>query len=376
LCHFLVDRGVRVHFAYSDRRGSEQLQTLAAWIEECGGRTLNLGVANRPELRDFTALRALRRLVEEVRPDVIHSHSAKAGFLARILSCLGCRAAQVYHPHAYVGMRAKPGRFDSIYNLIERALGRLSCTVVVSSGEEDFARKRLHVPEARVRLLPNGVDLDRFSPAGVAEKRSRRMRLGLPIDRPILGFMARSSAQKDPVTLYRAFAHAVAVRPMALFHVGHGELDEELERIIAEHHLGEHMHRCPYTSEPAEFYRIVDGFVLTSRYEGCSLAALEALAANLPLILSRAPGNEDLLALPLSHSWSAEPGDVGGFARAIEAWSETVEATGIAINHRAIAREQFDRRQTCEAVFSLYRDLAPGARVPEGGSIRTGFRQQ
>ncbi len=64
-------------------------------------------------------------------------------------------------------------------------------------------------------------------------------------------------------------------------------------------------------SAPLDFYRAVDGFILTSRYEGFSLAVLEAVSANLPMILSEAPGNIDLLSQPLSHFVEGPAGRCG-----------------------------------------------------------------
>src|SRR5580704_18502408 len=89
LCHFLIERGVEVHLAYSDRRGSDRLPRLVAWVEQHGGRTVNLRTANRPAFSDWGALCSLLKLTRKVRPDVIHSHSSKAGFLGRILRGFG-----------------------------------------------------------------------------------------------------------------------------------------------------------------------------------------------------------------------------------------------------------------------------------------------
>src|SRR4051812_31496178 len=133
LCYFLHSQGVAVHLAYSDRRGSERLPKLVAWVEAQGGQTFNLRTSNRPAFSDIGAFAGLCRLIQRVRPDVIHSHSSKAGFLARVLALCGLRTPQVYHPHAYVGMRPTPGRIDGLYNSIEALLGRFSCTVAVSS---------------------------------------------------------------------------------------------------------------------------------------------------------------------------------------------------------------------------------------------------
>ncbi|HVU23475.1 MAG TPA: glycosyltransferase family 4 protein [Opitutus sp.] len=361
LCHFLDSQGVNVNLAYSDRRGSDRLPKLVEWVEERGGKTVNLRTANRPAPSDLRAFRGLLRLVRAVRPDVIHSHSSKAGFLARLLPFCGVRAAQFYHPHAYVGMRPRPGRIDPLYNFIEGVLGRVSCTIAVSSDERNFACQRLRIPPHRVHLLHNGVDTEVFAPVSLEKKRQLRAELGLPPDRPVLGFIGRASEQKDPRTLYRAFARAAAERPdIVLFHVGAGELAGELERLTAELGIRDRVLRRSYMATPAIFYRVVDGFILTSRYEGFSLAALEALAADLPMILSEAPGTTDLLARSLSHAWKAAPGDVDGFARGIVAWHDRL-GDGSLPNHRVIAETQFDIVEKNAAVLELYRQYAPRA---------------
>ncbi len=378
LCRFLDGEGVRVHLAYSDRRAGDRLPELVRWIEERGGRTLNLRTANRPTFADGGAFWSLRKLAREVRPDVIHSHSSKAGALARALRTAGVRAVQCYHPHAYVGMRPKPGRFDGVYNLVEGALGRTAHTIVVSTDEWRFARERLKIPAARLHFVSNGVDTDLFSPVGADEKRRRRAALGLPVDGAVLGFIGRASEQKDPLTLYRAFAQVAAERPVSLFHVGQGELAERLDEFVGHAGLAGRIFRRAYMSAPAEFYRVVDGFILTSRYEGCSLAALEALSANLPMILSDAPGNRDLLGQSLSHVWSAAPGDVDGFARGIACWHERLHDDG-PVNHRAVALARFERRQKYGEVLDLYRRLTAAVARPAGetgadaaGPLKTG----
>lgn len=369
LAGHLLASGHSVHLAYSDRRGSEALFRLVARIEGQGGRTLNLRVSNRPSAADLVALRSLRSFVRDLAPDLIHAHSAKAGVLAHLLPLLGGAggAPIIYHPHAYIGMRPQRGRLDFAYDAVERVLGRWSTTLVCSEDELRHALGRLGLPSDRVWTMPNGVDTDRFAPApDPTARRALRLRLGLPEDALILGSMGRASAQKDPLTLYRAFAAARATRPdIHLFHVGEGELDAEVERLIDELDLREHVTRLPYLATPADFYQAVDGFILTSRYEGFSLALLEALSAGLPLILGDAPGNRDLLRLPLSHAWVAPPGDIPAFADAIGEWARRLEADGGVrdCNHRLLARLRHDQGHCFRNVETLYHKQVTLARA-------------
>jgi glycosyltransferase involved in cell wall biosynthesis len=356
-CHFLIERGIEVHLAYSDRRGCDRLPKLVDWIEEHGGQTVNLSTSNRPALSDWGAFCSLLKLARTVKPDVIHSHSSKAGILARMLGFFGIRAVQFYHPHAYVGMRPVPGKLDSVYNMIERVLGRTAYTFAVSASEKSFACQRLKIPPKRVFLRQNGVNTDLFAPASPAEKLRLRGTLGLPLYQPILGFIGRSAPQKDPLTLYQAFARVAEEKSISLFHVGQGELDPQLDSLVGRLGLGHRVFRRPYMSTPADFYRVVDGFILTSQYEGFSLAVLEAVSANLPMILSEAPGNIDLLSQPLSHLWSAKPGDVEGFSRCIARWHERLQSPS-QINHRQIAQLQFDYRKKLWTIVELYQALS------------------
>lgn len=367
LADFLLEHHVSVHLAYSDRRASAALHDLVARVEAAGGRTLNLRTSNRPAPEDLRALRALRAFVRQIRPDIIHSHSSKAGALSRALPLTGIRGPRhVYHPHAYVGMRPKRGRVDFVYDRIENALGRWSTSVACSHDERRYAVDRLRISPKRALCVPNGIDTARFIPVSPGRKRELREKFGLSADAHLVGTLGRCSAQKDPLTLYRAFARAAAHDPrLMLFHVGQGELDPELDALVAAEGLQGRIKRLPYLGTPWEFYQCIDAFALTSRYEGLSLALLEALSCDLPLILSDAPGNGDLLERPLSHLWSVLPGDVNGFARAISEWvADRCGGNARPSNHRAVAEEHYDQRRNFTRVHALYDELLKDSRVP------------
>jgi glycosyltransferase involved in cell wall biosynthesis len=364
LIHFLLGQGVSVHFAYSDVRGGAGLRRLVERVESRGGRTLNLRVGNRPSFSDLAALLALRRLARDIRPDLIHCHSSKAGALARALPALGVLGVPlVYQPHAYIGMRPVRGRADFFYDAVERLLGRWSTTVTCSYDEQRYALHRLRVPPARVPAICNGVDTSRFTPGSPARRRELRAAFRLPPDAIVLGAMCRSSAQKDPLTLYLAFAAAARRDPrIVLFHVGQGELDPLLDAVVERHALEDRVIRLPFLATPADFYHAIDGFALASRYEGFSLALLEALAADLPIILSDAPGNGDLSHRPLSHLWIRHVGDQDGFADAILEWAaERASPRRSPCNHREIAETFYEQNRSLAKVLSLYRRLRPAS---------------
>lgn len=354
LASFLLERGHRIHLAYSDVRGSDRLTQLVAKVSAAGGMTMNLAVSNAPGPGDVVALLKLRKLVREARPDVIHAHSSKAGALARALVWLGVRQPVFYTPHAYFGLSGKGGMKSRVFNAVEAVLGRIGTTINLSEGERAFARDSLKIPQARLRLIANPVDCVRFRPADAAKRQEIRAALGVPAEAILLGSVGRLAFQKDPITLYRAFAKACQKRPeLWLYHLGEGELSAECAALADQLGIRSRIVRQTYLSEPLSFYQALDGMILTSRYEGLSFAVLEALACDLPVILSQVPGNNDFTEMGLSHCWSAGKEDADGFAEVIGQWAQDC-ALGRVSNHREIAETRFSQEACFGAIVREY----------------------
>lgn len=354
LASFLLERGHRIHLAYSDVRGSDRLTQLVAKVSAAGGKTVNLAVSNAPGPGDVAALLKLRRLVTEARPDVIHAHSSKAGALARALVMLGVRQPVFYTPHAYYGLSGKGGMKSRVFNAVETVLGRIGTTINLSEGERAFARDSLKIPQARLRLIANPVDCVRFRPADAAKRKEIRAALGVPTDAILMGSVGRLAFQKDPLTLYRAFAKACQKRPeLWLYHLGEGELSAECAALADQLGIRSRIVRQTYLSEPLSFYQALDGMILTSRYEGLSFAVLEALACDLPVVLSQVPGNNDFTEMGLSHCWSAGKEDVDGFAEVIGQWAQDC-GLGRDSNHREIAESRFSQEACFGAIVREY----------------------
>jgi glycosyltransferase involved in cell wall biosynthesis len=354
LALFLLAQGHSVDLAYSSVRGSDRLKTLVSHINAAGGETLDMRVGNAPGLSDFSALFRLRTLVSKTQPDAIHAHSSKAGALARALLLTGIKAPVFYTPHAYYGMSGRTGAKASLFTGIERLLGGLGTSITLSDGEFAYAADRLHVPREKLRLIPNPVDTHRFTAASKETKSQRKLELGVPPDALLLGSVGRLAYQKDPLTLYRSFAVAYRQTPnLWLYHLGTGELTEECAALAVELGIQDRIVRKPYLSEPLPFYEAIDVMMLTSRYEGLSFAVLEALACDLPVILSEAPGNVDFLHMDLSHAWSGPVEDHLGLGEAIKRWAVD-HAAQRPCNHRALAQSRFSQESCFGAVVKAY----------------------
>jgi glycosyltransferase involved in cell wall biosynthesis len=354
LVRFLMDCGQEVHIAYSDRRGSKELLQLVELVES-RGRTLNLGVSNQPSPRDLTALLRLRRFAGEIKPDIIHGHSSKAGILSRSLSFLGIKAAYFYTPHAYYGLAQRPGCAVKFYNQLERLFARIGTTINISVDERRFATDTLRIPPGGCVSIHNPVDAHAFVPGNDETRKVWREAHQLPVEAVVLGSMGRLSFQKDPQTLYRAFARFVSTgADVYLYHVGQGELQEELDALAKSLGLGKRLIRSTYCHQPATFYQVLDGFIVTSRYEaGWPLVVLEALASDLPIVTGTGPGTRHISEAGLSHCWTADVGEEDLFSSAISAWFEDRKKRRPS-NHRTIALKQFSTETCFGAVLDQY----------------------
>ena len=355
LVGYLAANGHEVGLAFSSRRGSPALDRLVRRVSDAGHPVLDLRVANAPQPGDVAALVRLARLIGRWRPDVVHAHSSKAGALARLLGPF-FRCPVIYTPHAYFGM-GRAGLKASVFTAIERCLGGVGRTVHVSEDEAEFGRSRLGLEPGRAVVVTNGIDVGRFRPPmDGAEKAACRRSLGLPEAPVLIGTLGRLSYQKDPETTYRAVAGLLRAGAVELVHVGAGELEGRCGALAGELGISGCVHRIGYLDDPAAFYRCLDLFVLTSRYEGLSLAVLEALATNLPVVLSRAAGNAVWEGEGLSHAGFGAVGDVEGLGAA----ARGLLGLGGEPNHRRLVEERYSDRVAYGRLEGLYRE-ATGA---------------
>ncbi len=364
LVDFLLEQGDRVHLAYSDLDASDQLHALVARVRSAGGRTLNLAVRNAPQPGDLPAILRLHSLIRQERPDVIHAHSSKAGALVRGLGLLGLRTPLFYTPHSYYRMHETISRKARVFHTLEQFFCRVGTTITMSGCESKFAERVIGVAPSRKLVIANGVDFGVFQPPTAEARRQLREKLGLPPEAKLLGSVGRFSLQKDPLSMYAAFAAVARELPdVHLVHLGQGELEPEADALIAANGIGERCHRLPYLNDTSPFYRGLDGFLLTSLYEGMSYAVLEALASDLPIVLTHAPGNDDFADGNFSHLEWCQPGDPASIAAAIREWRQKLDRPG-SPNHRTIATGLYAGEVCSRAIKDAYRAALP----PSGGA--------
>lgn len=227
---------------------------------------------------DAVASWRLWRALRKFGPfDIVHSHSSKAGALARVAGLFLGRAVVVYTPHAFVTLAPDASR---IYGAIEWAASWF-CDAIVLGSKQEYAHARhvLRLPESRLRLIPMGVDLTRPS-----DRTSAREALGLADAAFVAGFVGRLAPQKNPLRLARVFGLIAKRRPDTRFViVGDGDLREALAAELKAQGVMDATTIAP-NAEGRDAMPSFDCLVCTSDYESFGLIFPEALAAGVPIV--------------------------------------------------------------------------------------------
>lgn len=237
--------------------------------------------------------RALERLLSARRPDVVHSHSSKAGVLARLASSATGIGVRVHTPHTFAflfeAMFSAPKR--ALFRRIEATLSeRTHAVVAVSRGEAETIAAAGVVPAERLRVVENGID-----PAPWLAAR--------PIDRAALGVPEEATLALVAGLLNPAKGQDLALELLArpagnelvLLFAGDGADRARLE--ARAHALGveQRARFLGWRDDVPALMAAADLVLLPSRWEGLPYVVLEAFAAGVPVVATPVDGARELL---------------------------------------------------------------------------------
>lgn len=308
---------------------------------------------NKPDGFHLRTLRALVAALRERRIDVVHTHN--------------------HLVHHYGVVAARLARVSVILNTLHgtasllgsarwsRELFRVSCllghgVVAVSETVRRIVREALHVPEAKLHSIDNGIELAGF----LAIERAT------PGVSRVFGTIGRLAPVKDHHNLLQAFALLRKQHPSWQLRIlGDGPLMQDLQQLVDQLSLGAAVHFDGFSLDTAGFLAALDAYVISSRSEGLPLSLLEAMASGLPVVATRV-GEIPAIVDRAGCGWLCEPESARALASAMaEATeSEVLQMKGQrARNH---VRERYSVGRMADEYELLYGRLArhqPGCRT-------------
>jgi glycosyltransferase involved in cell wall biosynthesis len=251
-------------------------------------------------LRDVVATLRLARLIRRERPDILHTHTAKAGTVGRVAALLAGRHRPPIVVHTFHGhvLRGYFGPLRStVFRLLERWLAGHTTALIAVSPQVRDDLVALHVaPPERFVVIRLGIELgERVAGARDGRVESRRY-LGIPPDRFAVGWIGRMTAVKRTDDVLVAFKRLREDGVDAvLCMVGDGPDRPQLEQRAHELGIVRDTLFLGYQEEVAQFYAAFDALVLPSSNEGTPVSAIEALAAGRPVVATRVGGVPDVV---------------------------------------------------------------------------------
>ena len=285
---------------------------------------LGIPIVDVPELQrevsfldDARSVRRMTSIIRAVRPHILHTHTAKAGAIARAAALVAGRARPPIVVHTFHGHVLK-GYFGSgrtaVFRQVERNLARRSDVLVAVSPEvRDELVEEGIAPRDKFAVIRLGIPLQERLGDETAGLDYRHL-YGIPRDAFVVGWVGRMTGVKDTGAVLDIVAEARERGVDAvLVMVGDGPDREPLERRAHDLGIVRSTYFVGYQPEVAGYYRLFDAFLLPSVNEGTPVSAIEALASGTPVVATNVGGIPDVVRDQVD-GFLVEPGDTAGAA--------------------------------------------------------------
>jgi glycosyltransferase involved in cell wall biosynthesis len=313
---------------------------------------------------DIKSFFALYNLIKQERPDVVHLHCSKAGFIGRIAAGLVGVPARIYTPNSWYFDEPLPEMKKRFYIFLERFAAYFGHRIVTVTNEEkqEVIKKRIASPDA-VTTIYDGIDV-RF--LREEDPTALRKRFGIPGKNKVVGMIARLVPQKDPLCFVR-LAHEVTKEhaDVTFMLIGNGPLRGDVEDLKTELGLRNSLilaGECDINSELNSFLNLLDISVLTSLYEGLPLTALQSMYLKKPLVITKVRGIDEVIRHG-ANGFIVPIGDVASMKNIVtELLTDTSRAKQIGNEAHQTVTERFTAEQMAKRYEQLYRTVLTAKR--------------
>lgn len=296
----LIEQGYQVDVACNMEQGSTisdaKIAATRAQLEAMGCRVQHI-----PVPRKITALGAIgksfrmtREQMNREQYDLVHCHSPIGGMICRLANRFSTgyrRTKMVYTAHGFHFFKGAPVQNWLLFFPVEWLCARFT-DVLITINREDYETAKRTMRAKQVVYVPGvGIQAEQFSTPGVTSQ-AQRAALGIPEDAFVLTSVGELNQNKNQSVILRAMARLARPNVHYII-VGQGAMEQELRQLSAELKLSEQVHLLGYRTDVPQIYAAADVCAFPSVREGLGLAALEGMAAGLPLLCADNRGTRD-----------------------------------------------------------------------------------
>jgi glycosyltransferase involved in cell wall biosynthesis len=317
-------------------------------------------------LEDIRALGELVRLFRRLRPAIVHTHNPKPGLYGRLAARVARVPVVVNTVHGLYALPEDRLPKRAVVYALERAAAACSHAELVQNSEDLDVLRRLRIPESKLTLLGNGIDLARFDPARVTQTEASHARreMGARGDGDVVvGAVGRLVHEKGYSELFRAAALLRERAPNVRIAVaGHDEAEKSGALTAADRSIAASagVRLLGARDDVVTLYRAMDVHVLASHREGFPRSPMEAAAMGVPVVATDVRGCRQVVAHGVN-GLLVPPRDPEALAAAIAALANDAPCRarmGAAARERA--RSMFDQQRCIDITLSTYRRLLGG----------------
>jgi glycosyltransferase involved in cell wall biosynthesis len=318
----------------------------AAALERNGIGYLSLEM--RKGLADPRGWVRLIAWLRRAKPDIVHAHLPHAAWMARVSHLLAHSPVALDTIHS----ASTGGWWRKLFYRLTSSLPDLVIAVSDAAAEPHVTAGM--VDPQRLKVIHNGVDLEAWRP-DESSRETLRNDLGFG-DEFVWLAAGRLEPVKDYPTMLRAFE--MVSKPARLVIAGAGAQQHELELMAERIGVAKRVRFLGFQPDVRRYMQAVDGFILTSRWEGLPMAILEASACELPQVATSVSGTNEAIADEVT-GLLARPGDYADLAdvmnRLMEMPREERRAMGVRARQRVV--ERFSLEAALDRHEALYREL-------------------
>lgn len=346
---YLSQHDFSVELACSDVGGRmEELQAALAGIAPVHSVRLVRSPFSPDNRRGYGDL---KKIIDGSRWDVIWTNEPVMGVMTRLAAKKARKNGTkvVYMVHGFHFYTGAPRKNWMLYYPVEKYCSRL-CDMIITINQEDYDRAKTFHAKRVEKIDGVGLDISRFA-ACTTERKTMRQTLGIPEDAFFAVSVGELKAHKNHEVVIRALGKAQ--NPNIYYGIcGRGELQESLQKLAEELGVAQRVKFFGYRKDIPEILHAADLFVFPSKRDGLGLAALEAMAAQLPLLTSNIRGVSDYV-IDGESGYRYAPDNADGFAEGLLRYLQDPELCSSIGQHNAKAVQKYDIRKIEADVRSL-----------------------
>jgi len=364
-CIGLSDR-YELILVYGLSRESRMTETERQTVERKLAEARNKGVKCFPlphlirridPFQDFRAFIALYKLMRKEQPDIVHTHSSKAGLLGRWAAWITGVPFIVHTPHGHVFFGHFGPVLSRIFLLAEKITALITnCMIALTEGEKNDYVEFSIIQPASINIIHSGVDIGRYKNTQVNIEK-KKVSLGLKPNNLVVGTVGWLLPIKGPMILLKALSRIWQDRSdVELVYVGKGDLEWDLKQQAIKMGVSEQVKFLGWRDDVHEIIPVFDLFVLPSLNEGMGRVLVEAMAAGKPVVGSNVGGIPDLIKNG-QNGFLFESGDISGLSAVIEKLLLDKNMRHVMGKRGQSIAQDFSEAKMVEKIDALYASL-------------------